>query len=420
MFITYDQFMGYPETKRFRIIGGQKGTDRLIRGIVSIDIPDPWNFINEGDIVMTTGISDKNPETDIEKMIRNLDKNGGSGLAIAVGKYINDIPKGAIELADNLKFPLMVLPYSLKNSTIQNRVYRELFQMEQNVSSRERLMYDLVCNMYDPSFRDRIIQYGYNNHVKHTVLSINVWNMEKYCASHPECTETRLKQRIDDAFQREFNLKRKNYISTIQFNDVVALIEVRDILSWETLLLRSLNQVIREIREEADGLELTVGIGNPITDLKQFRSCTMEARKAARNLKSCGRYYEARLYKNMGVYQLFYSVDTRQLVQIFKEILGPLLNEGNAVLVDTLENYLDCDMVIADTAEKMFLHRNTIKNRIQQIEPLLNGDLHDVNYCFNLRLAFKIKKYLFSRSDDVARDYSNLMAFIDMGNEEVN
>ena len=80
-----------------------------------------------------------------------------------------------------------------------------------------------------------------------------------------------------------------------------------------------------------------------------------------------------------------------------QEELGVLLafdEKNHASLVETLEVYLDNDKNIGISANQLFLHRNTLKYRINKAQSLLNLDLENANICFQLRLAFKIRKFL--------------------------
>lgn len=57
--------------------------------------------------------------------------------------------------------------------------------------------------------------------------------------------------------------------------------------------------------------------------------------------------------------------------------LAPLDRHG-AVGVEirrTVETYLDCDRRIDDTAEALFLHRNTVRNRLTRLSGLTGLDL---------------------------------------------
>lgn len=67
-------------------------------------------------------------------------------------------------------------------------------------------------------------------------------------------------------------------------------------------------------------------------------------------------------------------------------------------LLDTLLQIESNDWNLKITAEKMFVHYNTIKYRYKNIEELLNMDLSKQHNKFKLTMAivlFKLRKHLY-------------------------
>ena len=62
-------------------------------------------------------------------------------------------------------------------------------------------------------------------------------------------------------------------------------------------------------------------------------------------------------------------------------------------LLDTLRVYLRCGRSKAETAKKLFVHVNTMKYRIAQIQEITGLDLGDDETALELLLAFKMFEY---------------------------
>jgi hypothetical protein len=60
--------------------------------------------------------------------------------------------------------------------------------------------------------------------------------------------------------------------------------------------------------------------------------------------------------------------------------------------VDTLEAFLECNMNIAETIKKIYMHRNTFLYRIGRIKELLGMDLSDPDTRLLLRIILKLRK----------------------------
>ena len=85
------------------------------------------------------------------------------------------------------------------------------------------------------------------------------------------------------------------------------------------------------------------------------------------------------------------------LENYYLDILGPIIenNKNKDILsVQILETYLSENCNLTSTAEKLFMHRNTLKYRIKKIEEALDCDLHNFEQCMKVKMALYISKML--------------------------
>jgi DNA-binding PucR family transcriptional regulator len=146
-----------------------------------------------------------------------------------------------------------------------------------------------------------------------------------------------------------------------------------------------------------DNLSVSVGIGNSYKDLKMMKQSLNEAELAIDSAKCQGLDDTITKYKDIGIYGLLFSINNRTVLEnYFTEILGPIINSENKDnnLIEILETYLNENCNITVTAEKLFLHRNTLKYKIKKIEELLNCDLHNFNECTKVKIALYVSKVL--------------------------
>lgn len=68
--------------------------------------------------------------------------------------------------------------------------------------------------------------------------------------------------------------------------------------------------------------------------------------------------------------------------------------ENSTELCPLLKCHLSTMLRVSDTARKLFLHRNTVLNRLQKIEEILGSDLMDEYVQNELRLSFLVADYL--------------------------
>jgi DNA-binding PucR family transcriptional regulator len=75
-----------------------------------------------------------------------------------------------------------------------------------------------------------------------------------------------------------------------------------------------------------------------------------------------------------------------------------------AVLLDTLEAWLDCNGSTADTAEKIYCHHNTVRHRLHRIEHYTGRSLSVPRDLTALCLALEVERRLPATSPAIAAD----------------
>jgi purine catabolism regulator len=61
-------------------------------------------------------------------------------------------------------------------------------------------------------------------------------------------------------------------------------------------------------------------------------------------------------------------------------------------LLQTLEKYLECDKNLTETFSELYVHRNTLSNRLEKIVDIVNLDFNNKELVFCLRLALRQRK----------------------------
>lgn len=99
-------------------------------------------------------------------------------------------------------------------------------------------------------------------------------------------------------------------------------------------------------------------------------------------------------YDSLGVYQLLTQLDDNPTVHEFSSrIIGPLADydeRHRSNLVNTIAAYFEHHGNISQTAESLFIHRNTLLYRLERIRDLTLHDLDQADMRLALHLALKL------------------------------
>ncbi len=108
-------------------------------------------------------------------------------------------------------------------------------------------------------------------------------------------------------------------------------------------------------------------------------------------------------------YAFYIMLDRMEDTPLLEQCRHPVLAsleaydaDKNTELYETLKIYTKTGFSKNRTAELMFMHRNTVNYRIQQIENLFSVDFSDPSLLFKLQYSFCIDAFLKNRYSDLA------------------
>ena len=147
-----------------------------------------------------------------------------------------------------------------------------------------------------------------------------------------------------------------------------------------------------EVRRRQPGAVVSFGIGRAVDDPLRLRESHAEARQA----RVIGRWTRGpgaiARFEMMGLDRLLMSASEPERDAFVTGALGPLLEHDRrhgTVLVDTLERWL-ADRNGAHAARDLFVHYNTLKNRLERIEALVGPFIEEPTRCLELALAVRL------------------------------
>lgn len=166
--------------------------------------------------------------------------------------------------------------------------------------------------------------------------------------------------------------------------------------------LRQLEEVVQTTRDRmvqlSPKVRIAAGIGRPGMGLAGLRHSFAQAREAlalARTLFDGDRVLP---FGDLGVYRLLCRLqNSEELAHFYEQTLAPLVQydaNHNTELVHTLEAFFAHHGNVSQTAESLYLHRNSLLYRLERICEITCLDLNDADDRFSLQLALRIRPLL--------------------------
>jgi hypothetical protein len=144
------------------------------------------------------------------------------------------------------------------------------------------------------------------------------------------------------------------------------------------------------------GCVVTVGAAGPAAGPAAIRDAHRDARQCVDVLTALNRMGTVATVDDLGAYGILFGPAGRDRVQRFvHRTLAPAIDHDNAHgtdLLTTIEAYLDADGAHGRAAAALFIHPNTLYQRIERINRLLGADWRTGDHALQLRLAVKLHR----------------------------
>lgn len=150
------------------------------------------------------------------------------------------------------------------------------------------------------------------------------------------------------------------------------------------------------LRTMYPNLNIAIGIGTISTELGDARQSFHDALTCLRlgqQIKGSGHItfpYEIACYS---------ILETNESSTILSQVCDTIIQKlerseknSGTDLLQTLEKYLECDKSLTETSSELYIHRNTLSNRLEKIVDIVNLDFNNKELLFCLRLALRQRK----------------------------
>ena len=135
--IRVEELLNIDSMKGAKILAGKEGLNRVITKLNIMEVPDIINWVEEGEFLLTTAYLMKdNIEQQLTNLILQLNEKGLAGLGIKTKRYIDEIPKSCLKVANKLAFPLLEIPYGVSYSAILTEALTEIVNAHANTLYR--------------------------------------------------------------------------------------------------------------------------------------------------------------------------------------------------------------------------------------------------------------------------------------------
>lgn len=155
-------------------------------------------------------------------------------------------------------------------------------------------------------------------------------------------------------------------------------------------------EALQPLVEQAQksGYELYIGVSEPVSGVAHFERAHDQADALAESLYKLGVANKFMSAEAMGSLGLLLSVAESSVHEMIQTQIGPLIeyDEANGTeLVETAMQYFESDRSATRAAQRLYVHENTIRQRIERISSLLGSTWQFQPRALDIHLALRAR-----------------------------
>ncbi len=257
---------------------------------------------------------------------------------------------------------------------------------------QKNFIYDLLHNNFDSQYEiiNQASVWGWDFTVPHQLLLVDIYNDQG--------------DGIEQEFFDHMELVIRNTMSALFYKPLTVELNGKYLIIYPETTSKDFKERKKDVKKLAHLIKVNVsdlnpnfviriGIGRYYPSIMDLCRSFQEAKTALELCMLKVDKSQITHFEDLGVVRLLASIRQEQLDDYCQECIGELIqydkvNETD--MVNTLQIYLNENGNLKSTADKLFIHTNTLRNRLKRIENVLQIDLQNNNDLLDLLVTLKI------------------------------
>lgn len=372
------------------LIAGEKGLSNMVTWVHMIETEEASTFLEGGEIAFATGIG-LNSNLTLLNLVEHVWEHHAAGMVLNVGPFLEHIPQEIIDFGNQKNFPIFLVPWKIHIAEIMRIFSYAITKSEQrNREIAAAFKNAISFPEQEELFVVSLSQHGYHVNWNYYASVIRIKD-----SSDTSLTQSHLENLCLDLENYLQHHKYKKFACFLNENQLVVITGnyseemmhsiIHDIQAYLSHYLPKKQQFFLSIGKSTKSIRCLHKSFRQALSIQNF----MENQKNSANILS---------YSNMGIYKLLMGIeDSDILKEYYEKTIQPLIEydqQNNSDLSNVLWTYLQNDGSVKDTADELFVHRNTINYKLNRAEEILHMDFSSLNTRLQLVIGFMLQDML--------------------------
>lgn len=395
------------ENGQAELVAGKEGLDHAVVAYDMMEQPDIKPWIREDTLLITTGYAIRNNKEKLLGLIRDLHEADAAALAIKT-RFFEHFPKEALKLADELHFPLFFLNNALGFIETVYPVMVAIVEAKNGVEMQTRYQIGQVEKKeLDRKFYFELVQEKFEREEEAQIRANSLyWPMTparllEICPRYPQREWFGEKKEKAEQATEVFFRKQNAAYTIISFPEktVILFCEPERILPFKEALKNHIENLEKIIETD---------LYIPVSDrIDRYLGMSEAARQISRLSQIAGKlsvkqkvlWREELKYEEM-LLEISKLPQVRSYVKERLYVLEEYDRQHGTDLMETLEVLLRNGGSKKQTAETLYLHRNTMMYRLKKMEEILKCNMGDFKTIQELAFTCLVREYLTENKEE--------------------
>ncbi|MFL0252793.1 PucR family transcriptional regulator [Clostridium neuense] len=374
-----------------KLMTDQNGINNEIAWVNIMEILDEISYLQRDELLLTTGYKLDNENLNKDLIFR-LHSKGLAGMGIQTGYYLNKIPKYIIDDGNKYNFPIFEIPKDLSFSIITQVVLKNAYAI--NIKLNNKIHSDNCKHIFESLKIDKKINFDDACHLKKSLQLNKASSLCLFILSVINTYDTLISENtllnIINNLRNYFHGHDMLTIIEILDNKVMFLISSPKKLSAHTLSIE-LMHVLKATSKNESNLMLLIGGSNIFNSIENLRTAYKESCSSLLALEKIKVKTGICFYKYLSLFKTLGLINSDSYIaKSLQEKIYTLIEYDrlhNTNYFYTLKSFIDNEFNINLASEKIYIHRHTLKNRLEKMKQICDIDFDDCYSKLSLTLA---------------------------------
>lgn len=278
-----------------------------------------------------------------------------------------------------------------------------------NLTSESQLLDDISAGNFSSfeSIQRRLDHFGFQLQGRLKTIVLDIVDFEAYYMQQAKKDEKHFQMLKDDIYRLTkvmFHGFPGSLLGGVKSDSIIAIVSIKN-GEVEKTFKRIISALSKALKQEFPLIKISCGISKAYKKLNEVPRSFEEAFVACKVARNLNKNSLVAYFDDLGVYACLNEIrESSMALRLYEETIGLLEiydKKHGAELTYTLQNYFLNNGNVQQTANKLFVHRNSLEYRLKRIEELTGRKLDCFHEWFELVFSLELGKLLKTKQNNV-------------------